>query len=75
MSAAALLSLIAPLMLAAWAATMPAMAFAIPAAIMVNARRIRTGREPLSGAYCWMLFASYWLFTFIVAAWLLCANL
>lgn len=75
MSGAALLSLIAPLMLTAWAATAPAMALAIPTAIMVNARRIRTGREPLSGSRCWMLFAAYWLFTFIVAAWLLCANL
>ncbi|RSX49824.1 hypothetical protein [Bifidobacterium castoris] len=74
MSTATLLSLIAPLMLVAWAATMPAMAFAIPTVIMVNTRRIRTGREPLSGSRCWTLFAAYWLLTLIVAAWLLCAN-
>lgn len=75
MSTTVLLSLIAPLMLAAWAATMPAMALAIPTVIMVNARRIRAGREPLSGSRCWMLFAAYWLLALIVAAWLLCANL
>lgn len=75
MSGAALLSLIAPLMLTAWAATMPAMAFAIPTAILLNTRRIHTGREPLSGARCWMLFAAYWLLMLAATVWAMCTNL